>query len=96
MNHERDLSHRQEREQKKEEYAHPTRGRYLSSMHLTWVAVVGVDNDEVLCELSDRPLTSVAPNVRRIGYEAACLLDQMMQGKPAPTTAPQTIVSSPV
>ena len=42
MNHERDLSHRQEREQKKEEHAHPTRGRYLSSTHLTWIAVVGV------------------------------------------------------
>ncbi len=42
MNHERDLSHRQEREQKKEEHAHPTRGRYLSSMHLTWAIVMGV------------------------------------------------------
>jgi len=27
---------------KKEEHTHPTRGRYLSSMHLTWVVVVGV------------------------------------------------------
>ena len=42
MNDERDLSHRQEREQKKEEHAHPTRGRYLSSKHLTWAIVVGV------------------------------------------------------
>jgi len=42
MNNERDLSHRQEREQKKEEHAHPTRGRYLSSKHLTWAIVVGV------------------------------------------------------
>ena len=39
---ERDLSHRQEREQKKEENTHPTRGKYLSSMHLTWAMVVGV------------------------------------------------------
>ncbi len=45
------------------------------------VALVGVDNDEVLCELADPPLTSVAPNARRIGYEAAQLLDRMMQGQ---------------
>jgi cytoskeletal protein RodZ len=37
-----DLSHRQEREQKKEEHAHPTRGKYLSSKHLTWAMVVCV------------------------------------------------------
>ena len=36
MSHEGDLSHRQEREQKKEEHTHPTRGKYLSSKHLTW------------------------------------------------------------
>lgn len=44
------------------------------------VAVVGVDNDEVLCELSDPPLTTVVPNTWRIGYEAAALLDRMMCG----------------
>jgi LacI family transcriptional regulator len=44
------------------------------------VAVVGVDNDEVLCELSNPPLTSVDLNARKIGYEAAALLDQMIRG----------------
>jgi len=44
------------------------------------VAVIGVDNDEVLCQLADPPLTSVAPDTVRIGYEAAALLDQMMAG----------------
>lgn len=43
------------------------------------VAVVGVDNDQVLCELSDPPLTSVALDTETIGYEAARLLDQRMQ-----------------
>ncbi len=43
------------------------------------VAVVGVDNDEVLCGLSDPPLSSVAPDTRRIGYEAAALLDRLMR-----------------
>jgi LacI family transcriptional regulator len=45
------------------------------------VGVVGVDNDEVLCDLSDPPLSSVVPNTERIGFEAAALLDQMMAGK---------------
>jgi hypothetical protein len=42
MSHERDQSHRQEREHKKAEHAHSTRGPYLSSRHLSWVMVVGV------------------------------------------------------
>jgi LacI family transcriptional regulator len=48
------------------------------------VAVIGVDNDEVLCELSDPPLTSVVPSTERIGYEAAALLDRMMAGRKPP------------
>lgn len=42
MSHQHDLSHRQEREQKKEEHTPPTPGKYLSSRHLTWAVVVGV------------------------------------------------------
>lgn len=45
------------------------------------VAVIGVDNDELLCSLSDPPLSSIIPNTHRTGYEAAALLDQMMAGK---------------
>lgn len=45
------------------------------------VGVVGVDNDEVLCDLSAPPLSSVVPNAERIGIEAAALLDQMMAGQ---------------
>ncbi len=51
------------------------------------VAVIGVDNDEYLCHLSIPPLTSVDVNAEQIGYEAAVLLDQMMQGKKMPTKA---------
>jgi LacI family transcriptional regulator len=47
------------------------------------VAVIAVDNDELLCDLADPPLSSVAPNAHRTGYEAARLLDQMMNGKTA-------------
>jgi LacI family transcriptional regulator len=49
------------------------------------VAVIGVDNDEVLCSLSDPPLSSVVPDTDRIGYETAALLARMMRGeKPSP------------
>jgi LacI family transcriptional regulator len=47
------------------------------------VAVIGVDNDELLCSLCDPPLTSVIPNPERIGYEAAALVDRLMHGKAA-------------
>jgi len=43
------------------------------------VAVIGVDNDETVCEVCDPPLSSVAANHARVGYEAAALLDRMMQ-----------------
>jgi LacI family transcriptional regulator len=45
------------------------------------VAVLGVDNDELLCDLADPPLSSVIPNVRRTGHEAAALLDRLMRGE---------------
>jgi LacI family transcriptional regulator len=48
------------------------------------LAVIGVDNDEVLCELSDPPLTSVVPDAVRIGYSAATLLEQLMGGRSPP------------
>lgn len=48
------------------------------------VAVLGADNDEVLCGLSDPPLSSIDPNARRMGYEAAALLEQMIRGEKPP------------
>ncbi len=45
------------------------------------VAVVAVDNDEVFCDLSDPPLSSVALNSEAAGYRAAELLDGMMLGR---------------
>jgi LacI family transcriptional regulator len=44
------------------------------------VAVVGVDNDELMCELSSPPLSSVALDLEKAGYEAARLLDDLMSG----------------
>jgi len=49
------------------------------------IAIISVDNDEVFCELSDPPLTSVALDTTRIGYEAADVLARMMRGAASPT-----------
>jgi LacI family transcriptional regulator len=48
------------------------------------VAVIGVDDDVVLCELSSPPLSSVVPNAEQIGYEAATLLDCLMNDARVP------------
>ncbi len=44
------------------------------------VAVLGVDNDPLLCSLTTPPLSSVIPNTHRTGYEAAALLERLMGG----------------
>jgi LacI family transcriptional regulator len=48
------------------------------------VAVIGVDNDPIICDISDPPLTSIAMNVESAGYEAAKLLDDMIDKKKTP------------
>jgi LacI family transcriptional regulator len=45
------------------------------------VAVIGVDDDEVLCDLASPNLTSVNQNLECIGYEAARLLTARMNGE---------------
>jgi LacI family transcriptional regulator len=45
------------------------------------VAILGVDNDDLDCEISDPPLSSVAVPWRKIGYDAASLLDRMIEGE---------------
>ena len=48
------------------------------------VALVGVDDDPLVCQVSATPLTSVDPNTFQIGYQAARLLHGMLTGGPAP------------
>lgn len=68
----------------------------LAELHVPeQLAVVGVDNDSLLCELSDPPLSSVALNTERGGYEAAALLDEMMQRRRGPHP-PKRIVVPPL
>jgi LacI family transcriptional regulator len=49
------------------------------------VAVLGVDNDEVLCRLTSPPLSSIDPDSPTIGHHAASLLDALMRGNAPPT-----------
>ena len=51
------------------------------------VAVVGVDNDEPLCEISDPTLSSIIPVHEQVGYAAAALVDGLISGQPAPEQA---------
>lgn len=48
------------------------------------IAVLGVDNDEIMCSLSDPPLSSVNLNIIKGGYEAALLIDQLIKNKNTP------------
>ena len=45
------------------------------------IALVSGDNDALICELSNPQLSSVAINGEQVGYDAAQLLDALMQGK---------------
>ncbi len=45
------------------------------------VAVLGVDNDELTCDLSSPPLSSIELNFERGGFETARLLDERMHRK---------------
>ncbi len=49
------------------------------------VAVLGVDNDHVVCDFCQPPLTSVIPAAERIGFEAAGMLSRLMNGEEMPS-----------
>jgi LacI family transcriptional regulator len=61
------------------------------------LAVVGVDNDELICELCDPPMSSVRPQAERTGYAAARLLDDLLNGRApkerALRIAPQAVIT---
>ena len=59
------------------------------------VGILGADNDEVVCGLSEPPMSSVAINFERAGYEAALVLFRLLHGKrsvPLKITVPATHV----
>jgi LacI family transcriptional regulator len=45
------------------------------------VAVLGCDNDDLLCDLARPPLSSIAPAHQMIGYQAAAMLDRLLRGE---------------
>jgi LacI family transcriptional regulator len=44
------------------------------------VAVLGVDDDDLICNLCHPPLSSILPNARSCGYIAAAMLSKLMNG----------------
>jgi LacI family transcriptional regulator len=63
------------------------------------VAVIGVDNDEPLCEGSLPPLSSIEAAHTRVGYQAAAVLDGLLRGLAAPRKPlliePREIIARP-
>jgi LacI family transcriptional regulator len=45
------------------------------------VAIVGVDNDEVVCEVATPQLSSIAAPGERTGYHAAAMVEDLIKGK---------------
>jgi LacI family transcriptional regulator len=48
------------------------------------VAVLGCDNGPLICDYAPVRISSVDPDLERQGYEAAQLLDRLMDGQPPP------------
>lgn len=57
------------------------------------IAVLGVDNDELLCSLTIPPLSSVIPDAQGTGYEAARQLDLLMSSR---KRASESVLMSPL
>jgi LacI family transcriptional regulator len=56
------------------------------------VAIIGADNDDHVCSISNPPLSSVAMDVEAAGFRTSELLNKMMAGKKMP---PQTVIVRP-
>jgi len=57
------------------------------------IAIMGVDNDELMCNISDPPLSSIALDVENGGYRAARLLDQLIKKE---ITKPFNVIVDPL
>ena len=45
------------------------------------ITILGVDDDELLCENASPPLSSIKPNFSEVGFRAAKALDSLMNGR---------------
>ena len=57
----------------------------------TDIAIIGVGNDDLFCNLSPRPLSSVDVSTEQAGYDAAELMDKMLKGEAKMTGKTVTI-----
>ena len=48
------------------------------------VAVLGADNDDLICDAAIVPLSSIDCHLERLGYEAAAVMDRHLNGEPLP------------
>ena len=48
------------------------------------LAIIGLGNDDLICDLATPPLSSVALSAQKAGFDAAARLDKMMVGKSTP------------
>jgi LacI family transcriptional regulator len=56
------------------------------------IAVLGVDNDDTICTLSDPPLSSINQAVEKGGYETAKMIDRLIS---EPDSEPEDIIVMP-
>ncbi|TWT34295.1 XylR family transcriptional regulator [Blastopirellula retiformator] len=56
------------------------------------VSILGVDNNETICDCLQTPLSSIDNNLEQVGYEGAALLARLIEGQAPPT---ETIYISP-
>lgn len=76
---------------------HVIEGCKLAGLHVpAEVAVLGVCNDSIICNLCDPPLSSVVLQFEKAGYEAAETLDKMMSGRKVACDTTISIVPSHV
>ncbi len=59
------------------------------------IAILGVDNDEIICNLSDPPLSSISHDIERGGFEAARLIEQMLKSKNRESVQIQDVIIEP-
>ncbi len=50
------------------------------------VAILGVDDNELVCQNQPIPLSSIKHDLARVGYESAALLDRLIDGEAPPAT----------
>lgn len=49
------------------------------------VAVLGVDNEELLCQMARPSLSSIDTGADRVGWKAGCVLAQLLEGQKVPS-----------